>query len=809
MPASAKWRRQLAGGWPEIAGPWQRGAQENTEDAWFWSGTLDPHGAVNLDISYQVAALKSLAYRVGEQNGNPVRQLRIAFHRTDLDSMRFESGDGPKPATEATASWERRDFLAPDFFSATIVESRSLFASLSQLLEIGPVICLLFLLAMSAGILARQELTAVQMLTIAAVYALYFPLILYLSAHFSFKVALVIAVAVPGALLLNYARWLLGGRLGLPAGAAFLALYWVFPTLAAFAGWNRGMVLLCLGVVTLWVLINLQNQALRRKAAIVALACLCFGPRSTRAAEIQVVLPAELAAKLAGAQHENASAVVSFEPVQYQVRQEDGHFRVEAQAPFRSLRAGEAIVPLFDTPVYLLEGSRVDSAVTNLAGIVTATNRLGLFVQNAGAGTVRLAYRVPVVNHEGKRRAEIPLLAGLAGDVRLESTRGDFEFLSGSLWAASSTGKTTVYEIGVTGAEPLVVEWREQGRLEPAMTNRPPETTGEFYGIGVTRAQNLTVVNSDGSCTHFAEIELPSFQTEDFRLKLPPKARLISVSVNGNEVGSPVVEDQICRVRLPARGAQQTAHRLSFRIACPPLRLGFIGTAELVLPEVFQTTGTLEWVVALPSGFQAQVITSGLELQKTTPDLGRFGDYGRILKSHAQTYLAKDLAPPGAVSLSFKCIASQFRCSMRRDHHPALDPGWPKSICIERTATKPKRSNSRPTHGANQPMKTFLWLQTIAFSMLCWIAWVVAGALGDHVRFHMVPLDHLPLAVLPLVPHPKWLLFCPLPWIAYTAWLSRKQNLTVASVLIFSGTLSVAVMVIVCAVVLGCLALSW
>jgi hypothetical protein len=84
------------------------------------------------------------------------------------------------------------------------------------------------------------------------------------------------------------------------------------------------------------------------------------------------------------------------------------------------------------------------------------------------------------------------------------------------------------------------------------------------------------------------------------------------------------------------------------------LRLGFIGIAELELPEVFQTAGTTEWVVALPNGFEAQVISSGLETQKSPPDLGRFGDYGRILQSHAHTYLAKDLAPPGLVGLSLK-----------------------------------------------------------------------------------------------------------------------------------------------------------
>ena len=74
------------------------------------------------------------------------------------------------------------------------------------------------LLAVIAVIVARQNLTAIQMLTLSAGYALYFPLILYLSSRFSFAWALAIAVLVPGALLVNYARWLIGAKLGLLGG---------------------------------------------------------------------------------------------------------------------------------------------------------------------------------------------------------------------------------------------------------------------------------------------------------------------------------------------------------------------------------------------------------------------------------------------------------------------------------------------------------------------------------------------------------------------------------------------------------------
>jgi hypothetical protein len=627
------------------------GVPENTRDAWFWSGTLAPNGSASIEISYQVAALKGVTYRVGDKNGNQVKQLRVTLHQKDIASMRLESGDGARRTSDETVVWERKDFLAPDFFSARIGETRSLHASLAQLLEIGPLICLLFLLSVSAVILVRQRLTALQILTIAAGYAFYFPLILYLSANFSFKVALIIAFAVPGALLANYARWLLGSKLGLIGGVVFLALYQVFPTLAAFAGWNRGMVLLCLGVVTLAVLINLQNRALKRKTvsavAFFALFVLSF---NARGADVQVTLPAELVTRLPDSRRDTTNTLVAFEPAQYQVWQETGYFRVEAQVSFQVLRAGETIVPLFGAPVHLQEVHME----ADVGRVVTVTNQVGLFVQRAGSGTLRLSYRAPVASQEGKQRAQIPLMVGSSGNVRLESARNDLEVLTGNLWARSAGDKTAVYEIGAAGLDMLVVEWRGEAGGSPGGPVKQGGAAKEFYGIGLTHAQNLTVINSDGSCTHFAEFELPLFQAGEFRVKLPARARLISVSVNGAEIGSPIVEDQVCRIRLPNREAQQTAHRLSFRIAYPAVRLGFVGTAELTLPEVFQTVGTLEWVVALPHGFDAQVISSGLEMQKTSPDLSRFGDYGRILKSQSNTYLAKSLAPPGSVSLSLK-----------------------------------------------------------------------------------------------------------------------------------------------------------
>jgi hypothetical protein len=629
------------------------GHQESTKEAWFWSGTIAPHGVAEVEVSYHVTALKGVTYRVSDTQGSQVKKLRVHIQRKDIPAMRFESGDGVKLTTDETVTWERRDFLTPDQFSARIVESRNLFVSLSQLLQIGPLISLLFLATVTAIVLARQPMTAIQMFTIAAGYALYFPLILYLSARFSFTWALVIAFIVPGILLVNYSRWLIGGRFGLIGAAVLLALFQLFPTLAAFAGWNRGLLLICLGVITLAVLINLQNQALRRDAIRAAALALLLLPVHGSAGEVQVLLPAELVSRISEPRRETTNTVATFGPVPYRVRQETNFFHVEASVPVQVLRVGETTVPMFSVPVHL-QKTKLDPADSGIAELIITTNRLELFALRTGAATLELAYRVPIVNHEGKKRAHIPLVLGPSGTVLLESARNDLAVLTGNLWAKAAREKSTQYDIGVAGLDALVLELPDQSGVSAPTKSNQTEAGNEFYGIGITRAQHLTVINSDGSCTHFAEFELPAPPNNEFRMGLPIKARLISVSVNGSEINSPEVSEQVCRVRLPNREGLQNSHRLSFRVAYPALPLGFVGSADLALPEVFQTTATLEWVVALPTGFSAQVVSSGLERQKTGPDLSRFGDYGRILKSHALVSLAKELAPPGLVGLTMK-----------------------------------------------------------------------------------------------------------------------------------------------------------
>ena len=125
-------------------------------------------------------------------------------------------------------------------------------------------------------------------------------------------------------------------------------LYQVFPTLAVFAGWNRGMVLLCLGVVTFGVLINLQNRALRGKPAVaLLLAFLSLAPGAT-AAEVQVVLPADLLNKEILSARSEPGALIAWQPAKYRAWQESGFFSVEAEASFDVARVSGTPSPLFN-----------------------------------------------------------------------------------------------------------------------------------------------------------------------------------------------------------------------------------------------------------------------------------------------------------------------------------------------------------------------------------------------------------------------------------------------------------------------------
>ena len=102
-------------------------------------------------------------------------------------------------------------------------------------------------------------------------------------------------------------------------------------------------------------------------------------------------------------------------------------------------------------------------------------------------------------------------------------------------------------------------------------------------------------------------------------------------------------------------------------------------------------------------------------------------------------------------------------------------------------------------------MKTFLWLLTIAFTVLCCACWCVAEVLAEYVRNSRGSFDlyALPAFAVLILPWHAWILLCPLPWAVYATVLSRRREIAPATALIFAGTLGIGAVVILSVVTIG------
>lgn len=634
------------------------GIREDSPQEWIWSGKVGTGSVASFSLEYEVASLQQLAYRVVESDGLPNRHLRITFRRHGIDTLHFESGDGLVTDAGDPLVWERFDFLGPESLVAAVVDGRSPQHSLLQLLEMGPVISLLFLATVGAMLLPLPSVGVPQTLTLIAAYALYFPLVVYLSSRFSLAAAVTLAAVIPGALLANHVRWITGRRLGLVVLPLGLILYQVFPTLAAFAGWNRGMVLLCLGTLTLGVLIDLQNRALRRATApapsLAALLLLTgLAPVRAPAESIEIRLPETWTRPAPAATNTSATPLLAPGHARYQVRPDARHLAVEGEASFEIVRPGSVPLALIDTPAHITSWV-LESDLDGSMESVQLSPGVGLTASIRDRATVRFAARVPVDTAEGRRTARIPLLLPFPGTVLLELDRADVTFRHGDVWTRTPHDLGAHFEVGVQGTSVLIVEWPDRDPHPVPESGDAADPRSRLYGIGLRQARHLTVVNADGDRTHFAEFELPAAHEGLFHLRLPEGARPISVLVDGSEIAAPPVEDGWCRVRLPTRDHPSRPVSISIRLAQPPERLGFIGSLDLALPEIPLTAGMLEWVVAFPKGFELHPVSGNLESQSAPSDLGAFGDFGRAVEAHPQLRFARTLAPPGPVRLQVR-----------------------------------------------------------------------------------------------------------------------------------------------------------
>jgi hypothetical protein len=635
------------------------GISETRREAWLWSGEIQAGETRIIEISYHATNLSGIRYSILSDRGVPIRSHRVEIEYENSDHLYLESSKGPVASSSTTTVWERNDFLPPDFYAATLTENRNVYSSLGQLVEIGPLVSLLFMISTLSLIMTRRSLTPLQVMTISAGFSFYFPLIIYLSALFRFNISLLMALVIPGVLLLNYSRWLLGIRVGLIGGITFLALFQVFPTLAAFAGWNRGLVLLTLGVATLFVVINLQNHTL--KNAAIALALLVFTPgiNSVSAADIQVLIPSEIVSPVQGMKDADAP-LISFSPVHYEMSIDQQYAEVTASLKVTVIRGGTAPIDLFSKPVHLSSWE-----FPKTVRMTTSTNRIQIQAHQEGIGDLRLVYRVPIIKTLNDQTITIPFVNAPSGTFHFQTDRSDLEFQGGHLWNKTTDSGITEYEVGVIGNKHLAIVWPTYpARRFPGSTSLDKGTQqGRIYGIRIVESSQLTVIHSDGTCIHLAQFIIPSYHSEPFQLELPEGSTIISASVDDSEIPEPIVVDNRCIIPMNPSQTVSGPRQISLRLSYPSVRLGFIGFADFELPNPNANIGTLKWLIAFPSGFRPQIITSGLDPVKGDPEelkvsgfngLNNFGDLGKVITSNPVVRLSKNLVSPRIIQTRLK-----------------------------------------------------------------------------------------------------------------------------------------------------------
>jgi hypothetical protein len=95
-----------------------------------------------------------------------------------------------------------------------------------------------------------------------------------------------------------------------------------------------------------------------------------------------------------------------------------------------------------------------------------------------------------------------------------------------------------------------------------------------------------------------------------------------------------------------------------------------------------------------------------------------------------------------------------------------------------------------------------MWLAVAAFGILSYALWgtahLVLSYLHDFRSGSALPY----LSRLALVP-PTWILFCPLPWVAWAGTLTFRRDIGTGPVFVFAGTIFLAMVLVFCVVAIA------
>ena len=628
-------------------------------DATLWSGLLAGGQRVRVDVGYKIPAVTSVSVAVDPQAPQGIEKVSVGVQfDQDVPIILQGGSDTGKRVSVDSRSWNRENMLSSARFGIRLQEGHSVYGALKRLLEIAPLVGGMFVVTLLALLKRGRQAQPSELILLTGVYAYYFPLLLYLNANYAFHWAFIIAFVASSAILLNYARFLLGFKKGVLGGLCLLGLFQVVPTLMAFARWDRGMCLLSLSAITLFVLVDLQTQKLKKRLTSGALAACAIFPPLAPLQDIRVSLPAELLVVETPAEPavpEPEEGMFIRGVVRYEAKVRAGIVEIQAHMPVEMTAARS-------TPELLLPAATYLRSITLPEQLQMKVAPSGITVTASGKcqGEIRCIYGAARKTSAKSMTCKIPLFENSVGWVQFESPIPNVRFTDAIIWSKKLVDGMTFYELAVSGKNSFEVTWG----LKPEPGNEtadegpmvPTEGTG-VYGLDVAESRHLTIIEADGDVLHFSQFTI----TRDSTLKvlamtIPTGSTVTSVSVDGLESASPSITDGVCTVPLGDAPKPGRDRLVELRIRSKPVSLAFIGQCKLNLPRAKGTERHIEWAIATPEDFDVRVLSGGFRPGREWKSRTRFGSYGSVLEDKRLVSVDAVLVPfrPMHLELSYR-----------------------------------------------------------------------------------------------------------------------------------------------------------
>jgi len=627
-----------------------------SDTAWEWSGILDPGERVSLALSYPLPALSELVYEGNASAADPLARLTIDGGDAPLVLLGVEPGQQEHERSAFT--WQSSSAMTGGL-GFRLRSGFSVFDALERLLQIAPLVTVMFLVTLLAVISRGRTPRGVEVCILSSAFAYYFPLVVYLNANFAMGWAVPIAFLASALVLLNYLRFLLGGRHGLLFGLALLSLYQVLPTMMAFAQWDRGLVLLSLGSVSLFAVVSLQTRRLKDSMAPGTAALIALCPLPLQDLDLRVSLPASLVpvARDEAGEEEPEPGELLMGIIDYDIEWSPTVIRVAATIPVESTGASPFQVGLLPPGTFLESMEAPDFLRCHVGHTGLLAHQTG-----AGRGAVVVRYLVAVTSNANDHAVTVPTVLGSVGSAELRASRSDLRFPDSPVWMKSSTEGATTWLLGF-GAEPVNMNWKSTAEPEPDVESEPPGVAPpplagvmQVHALQVTDVVHLTVLESDGRVLHFARFELPS-QTapEALEVVLPAGFELESMTIDEAIIEQPVVRDGLCLAPLGERPQKPRTRVVSMRFKCARKEYGFRGRFDLELPRHAGTEGRVEWVVRPPRDFTLTPVGTGMRRASEIPE-HPFGLFAIADPGRDEVALVDVLVPAGRIEVGFYYI---------------------------------------------------------------------------------------------------------------------------------------------------------